>query len=171
MMQGLSLLSASALVVVATAGCQPEVLLASREPETAGTGGATTAGTSTGGAGTGGTSEVPIAGEGGTAIVVEPPRLLADSVADFSTTQGEHGWLYGYDSGSLDTFTLMTRTSVITQFKPESRDVWDCWANDTADWTQIFQLGAHPNGTITSSGTTPYWNVPYAAGPARSRET
>src|SRR6186713_2481884 len=118
MMHGLDLFRAAVLVGVASAGCQPEVLIASSEPVTAGSGGLATAGTAAGGAGTGGTggtSAVPNAGEGGTAIVVAPPRLLADSVADFSTTQGEHGWSYGYDTGSLDTFTLMTHTSVITQ--------------------------------------------------------
>jgi hypothetical protein len=83
--------------------------------------------------------------------VTEPARLLADSVADFSLTQGERGWSYGYDSGSLDTFTLMTRKSVVTNYVPPSNDVWDCWANETAHWTQIFQLGAHPNGTDTST--------------------
>jgi hypothetical protein len=148
-MQGLSLLSASALVVVATAGCQPEVLIASTEPETAGTGGATTAGTSTGGAGTGGTSEVPIAGEGGTAVV-EPPRLLADSVADFSFMQGEHGWQYGYDTGTLESFTLMTGQGLVSAYVPPSNDVWEGWRSETARWTQIFQLGAHPNGVISS---------------------
>jgi len=150
-MQGLNLLSATALVVVvvAAAGCQPEVLIASSEPPTAGTGGVTTAGTSAGGGGTG--ELLPSAGEGGTVVVAEPPRLLADSVADFSLTQGERGWSYGYDSGTLDTFALMTRKSVITNYVPASNDVWDCWGNDSGHWTQIFQLGAHPNGTDTST--------------------
>jgi hypothetical protein len=155
MMHGFNLLGATTLVVAALAGCQPEVLIASSEPDTAGTGGSTTAGTSAGGGGTGGaggTGEVvPSAGEGGAVVVPEPPRLLADSVADWSQTQGERGWSYGYDSGSLDTFTLMTHKSVITDFKPESSDAWLCWTSGTAHWTQIFQLGAHPNGTITSS--------------------
>ena len=153
-MQGPYLLSAIALVVAATAGCEPEVLIASSEPESAGSslGGSATAGANTGGAGTGGTIEVlPIAGDGGAEAIPEPPRLLADSVADFSLTQGELGWSYGYDSGSLDTFTLMTRKSVITNYVPASNDVWDCWGNDTAHWTQLFQLGAHPNGTDTST--------------------
>jgi len=159
MMQGFNLLSAAAVIVVVTSGCQPEVIIAGSEPETAGTGGAATAGTSTAGGGaagggTGGTGDViPSAGEGGTGVVIEPPRLLADSVADFSTTQGERGWSYGYDSGTLDTFTLMTHKSVITKYVPPSNDVWDCWVSDTAHWTQIFQLGAHPNGTSSSEPT------------------
>jgi hypothetical protein len=151
MMQGLNPLSAIALVVVTTAGCQPEVLIASNEPEAAGTGGSTTAGTSTGGAGTGGTGEVPSAGDGGTAPVTEPPRLLADSVADFSFVQGDHGWQYGYDSGTLESFTLMTLPDrLVTAYVPPSNDVWRGWRSETAHWTQIFRLGAHPNGTISS---------------------
>ncbi len=134
--------------------CAPEVLIA-RNDGGAGAGGsvggAVPAGT--GGTDVSGTGATPaLGGEGGTeVVVVEAPRLLADSVADFSLTQGERGWYYGYDTdGLLDNFTLMTRKSVITQYVPASNDVWDCWANDTAHWTQIFQLGAHPNGTITS---------------------
>jgi hypothetical protein len=155
MMHGFNLLGATALVVTAMAGCQPEVVIASSEPDTAGTGGSATAGTGGAGAGgtsgTGGTGEVlPSAGEGGTVVMPEPPRLLADSVADWSLTQGERGWEYGYDSGSLDTFTLMTDKSVITKYVPPSSDQWDCWVSDTAHWTQIFQLGAHPNGTSSS---------------------
>jgi hypothetical protein len=158
MMHGFNLLGATALVVAASAGCQPEVVIASSEPETAGTGGSATAGTSTGGAGaggtggTGGTGEVlPSAGEGGAVVMPEPPRLLADSVADFSFMQGDHGWQYGYDSGTLESFTLMTHPDrLVTAYVPPSNDVWKGWASDTAHWTQIFQLGAHPNGTISS---------------------
>jgi len=150
-MRGFPLLCAAVLVVVATAGCQPEVVIASSEPATSGSssGGGTSGGSAT--SGTAGTAELPSGGEGGSVVTPEPPRLLADSVADFSLTQGERGWSYGYDSGSLDTFTLLTRKSVITSYVPDSNDVWECWANDTAHWTQIFQFGAHPNGTDTST--------------------
>jgi hypothetical protein len=157
-------LSLTLALAIATAGCQPDILIASNEPQTSGagglavagggsdTGGSDTGGSDTGGtSGVGGTSEPPGGGDAGAVSVPEPPRLLADSVADFSLTQEERGWSYGYDSGSLDTFALMTRKSVITNYVPPSNDVWDCWGNDTAHWTQIFQLGAHPNGTETST--------------------
>jgi len=151
-MQRPNLLSAAVLVAVATAGCQPEVLIASSEPEASGTGGVTSAGAGgTGGTGTAGTSIEPLGGEAGTPPAVEPARILADSVADFSLTQEERGWSYGFDLGSLDTFALLTRKSVITNYVPASNDVWDCWANDSAHWTQIFQLGAHANGLETST--------------------
>jgi hypothetical protein len=90
-------------------------------------------------------------GQGG-ADTTEAPRLLADSVADFSSvTQGDHGWTYGYDSGSLDTFTPMTKTAVIINYVPVSMDKWDCWVSDTTKWTQLFKLGGHPNGVDTGA--------------------
>ena len=150
-------LLATAVALVAV-GCAPEVVIARSHSGGGGSaggagGGAGATSSGSGGSDVSGTGDMPAAqgGEGGTAVIVQAPRLLADSVADFSLTQGERGWYYGYDTGSLDGFTLMTRKSVITQYVPASNDVWDCWANDTAHWTQIFQLGAHPNGTATST--------------------
>ncbi|HXK19499.1 MAG TPA: hypothetical protein VNG33_16935 [Polyangiaceae bacterium] len=120
---------AAALTEVVTA-CSPRVVIA-HDQQPGGSDGAATAG------------------------ALEPARVLADSVADFSLTQGEHGWYYGYDSGSLDSFALMTRISVITTYVPATADVWDCWANDTTHWAQLFQLGGHPNGTDTSPPSPP----------------
>jgi hypothetical protein len=135
----LLLCTAILAVVTATAGCRPDVWIAESERESGSSGGS---------------SDLPSGGDEGGMPVTEPARLLADSVADFSLTQGERGWSYGYDSGSLDTFTLMTRKSVVTNYVPPSNDVWDCWANDTVHWTQIFQLGGHPNGTDTTTPST-----------------
>ena len=146
----------AALAVASATGCAPEVMIAHSDSDgRGGTGGSSGGAPPAGSAGTdvSGTGATPAAqgGDGGTEIVVvQPPRLLADSVADFSLTQGERGWYYGYDTGSLDAFTEMPRKSVITQYVPASNDVWDCWAG-SAHWTQIFQLGAHPNGTLTST--------------------
>jgi hypothetical protein len=141
------------------AACSPEVLLArSDEPPstTAGTG-AGVGGGGTDGGGGGGTAPVgAVAGiDAGGAPEAEAPRLLADSVADFSLEQGKLGWYYGYDDGALENFTLMTRTSVIITFKPPTMDVWDCWVTEDPHWTQLFQLGAHPNGTDTSPPSKP----------------
>jgi hypothetical protein len=172
----LDLFSATAVVAVLAAGCQPEVLIATGEPQ-AGSGGAPIGGGGGRGAGTGGgggaggtVDVVPSAGDAGTSPVAEPPRLLADSVADFSLTQGELGWSYGYDLGTLDSFTPLNRKSFITAYVNASNDAWDCWANDTAHWTQIFALGAHPNGTDSSSPKNGIlqravrrWTSPYAA--------
>jgi hypothetical protein len=148
--------SAAAVCVASQlcAACSPEVLLASR-PDAAGASsmgaGGSVAGGGSGGGGSGGATG-DVAGEGGAADVpVEAPRILADSVADFALVQGEHGWQYGYDDGTPDSFALMTRVSVITTYMPESGDEWKCWANDTgAHWTQLFELGGHANGVDTS---------------------
>jgi hypothetical protein len=143
-----------ALLALLLLGCSPEVLLASHEQAGGMPGVAGTASAGSGGSGgstdSGGEpgDDAGAAGEPG--LTPEPPRILGDSVADFALVQGEHDWYYGYDNGSFDSFKLMTRISVITTFKPESGDVWDCWANDTTHWTQLFRLGGHANGTDTS---------------------
>jgi hypothetical protein len=147
-----NLLSVIAAAAVATVGCAPEIVIARSESSgTAGSGGAAAG---TGGSSVGGGGDVPVGaagGEGGAPTVIEPARLLADSVADFSLTQGEHGWWYGYDGGSVDSFALLTRKSIITNYVPPTKDMWDCWTTEDQHWTQLFQLGGHPNGTISSS--------------------
>jgi hypothetical protein len=137
------------LAVMASLGCTPEVELA-RLMNTGGAGGTGDAAGS-GGGGTGGTGgSVADAGEGGEPPRAPEARILADSVADFSLTQGEHGWYYGWDTGDLASFQLLGRISVIKTFMPPSADVWDCWTSETTRWTQIFRLGAHSNGTDTT---------------------
>jgi hypothetical protein len=144
----LDLLATAVSLAVMTTGCQPEVLIA-RNESVGGSGGAPMAGTGGGGSDAGGVVE-PTGGTDAGAPPVEAPRLLADSVADFSLTQGDHSWLYGYDTGTFESFTPMPKQSTITAYMPVSKDTWDCWVSDTAHWTQIFQFGAHPNGTISS---------------------
>jgi hypothetical protein len=167
------LLTVVAALTTLVAACSPEVVIARSEQTSGGTaagtegtagssaGGSGASGSSAGGSGAGGSgaggSGVPPLGDAGEsgqggADATEPPRLLADSVADFSTVvQGDHGWTYGYDSGSLETFTPMTSKAVIINYVPVSMDHWDCWVSDTTKWTQLFRLGGHPNGTITGA--------------------
>lgn len=144
-----------ALLLLLLAGCSPEVLLATN-PTPAATGGAGTGGSvsaSGGVAGSGGTAgDLPDGGGGEGPL--EPSRLLADSVADFALVQGEHGWYYGYDDGTTDTFAQMTSQATIKDYKPPSGDKWLCWANPPY-WTQLFQLGGHPNGVETSPDSQP----------------
>jgi hypothetical protein len=145
------------LAGLTVSACSPEVLIASNDAVAGAAGNAGLAGTAgtagVGGSGGSGGSEPmpPEAGQGG-----EPPRILADSVADFSFVQGEHGWYYGYDTGTSTSYAPMTLTSVIETYTPPSGDEWRCWTNDTiGHWTQIFQLGAHSNGTDTSLPAEP----------------
>lgn len=137
---------------LALAACSPEVELARHVPNEGGSGGG--AGTEpvggTTSSGAGGLGPAAGADDGGEPPSLPEPRLLADSVADFSLTQGDHGWFYGADSGDIADFKPLGRVSTITNFVPPSKDVWDCWASETTHWTQIFRLGAHPNGPDTS---------------------
>lgn len=151
--------------------CSPEVVIARRHSETAaggeapsaGAGAAAGAGPATAGsgavaasAGAGGEGGDESGAAGSDGNDPDPTSLiLADSVADFGLEQGGRGWYYGFDTGTLDTFALLPRTSVITAYVPVSGDTWDCWTTSEPRWTQIFQLGAHPNGTDTSPPSTP----------------
>jgi hypothetical protein len=140
-----------ALVLVASGACSPEVVIAHREPAGAGAGmggsDAPAGGSSSEGGDSahGGEGDSPAGGSGD-----EADRILADSVADFSLTQGDYGWYYGWDGGSVDSFQQLTRIATITAFEPPTKDMWDCWASDNPRWTQLFQLGGHPNGTDSS---------------------
>lgn len=141
--------------------CAPEILIASSDAGgspaagTAGTVGTAGVAGTAGAGGGGGGSEPSEAGQGGEPTTPEPPRLLADSVADFDLVQGKHGWHYGYDDGTSASFTPMTLKAVIRTYEPVAEDPWDCWAIDAVHWTQIFQLGAHANGVNTSMPSMP----------------
>lgn len=152
--RGMPSLRARLTLLGACAACSPEVLIAQREATSAGgaAGSAEAGGGSGASAGTAPLGAVSGIDTGGAA---EQPRLLADSVADFSLEQGKHGWYYGYDGGTLDGFALMTRVARIVAYVPATSDVWDCWGNEETHWTQIFQLGAHPNGVDTSPPSPP----------------
>jgi hypothetical protein len=116
---------------------------------TSGTGGGAASGD--GGVNDGGATEGGANEGGGASGPPDPPSLLlADSVADFALVQGERNWFYGFDTGTLDDFELLPRIDTITAFVPVSGDTWECWTTTARHWTQIFQLGAHPNGTDTS---------------------
>jgi hypothetical protein len=152
---------------LAAGACSSEVLIARNDRSeggaggssgmpSSGTGGATCAasgGRAESGSGGGGSGAmVPVGGDSSEAA----PRLLADSVMDFSLEQqGKYGWLYGYDDGSLDNFQLLPSTGTIRRYAPPSMDTWQCWNINEKQWTQIFQLGAHPNGSKTTPPSTP----------------
>lgn len=72
--------------------------------------------------------------------------VIADSVADFSGVQGQHGWYYGYYTSpfSSDTFHTMT------QF------VGGTWYEQASTyWTELWATGGHPNSPETSGGRQP----------------
>ncbi|MDX2037608.1 MAG: PEP-CTERM sorting domain-containing protein [Isosphaeraceae bacterium] len=83
---------------------------------------------------------------------------IADSVLDFSSTQGRDNWFYGYYQGTLDrsSFTQMTEFGVIP-------NVW------TVDyelplpfyWTGLWNVGGHPSAAPSTGGRTSavHWAV------------
>lgn len=70
-------------------------------------------------------------------------RVLADSAAEFSGTQGQNNWSYGYYDGPFDSsdFQLMT------QF---TGDLW--YVQEGTYWTNLWEKGGHPNGPVSSGG-------------------
>lgn len=72
--------------------------------------------------------------------------LIADSVADFSDTQGQNGWYYGfYDFSTPRDITAPHDFHEMTEF-----DGARWWNDSTKYWTMIGPFGAHGNGTVTS---------------------
>ena len=84
---------------------------------------------------------------------VATAATVADSVADFSGTQGYGGWYYG------DLPSPFTPAGFVpmTQFSASNIDLagngW--FVSRTNYWTQIEATGQHSNGTVTSGGRTP----------------
>lgn len=87
------------------------------------------------------------------ALAAPTPVVVADSVAEFSSVQGQDGWYYGYYTGaprSPSDFIPMTEYDPIDE----------SWKVDgtlplPAYWTRIDRFGGHPNGSTTSGGRTP----------------
>ena len=74
--------------------------------------------------------------------------IVADSVADFSGTQGQNSWYYGYKNGNLASYSLTS----FTQFSYFVDGVaWKYIKDGGAPWTQLWADGGHPNGP--NSGT------------------
>ncbi|MTK64881.1 MAG: hypothetical protein F8N15_10295, partial [Methanobacterium sp.] len=79
--------------------------------------------------------------------------VIADSVADFSGTQGYKNWYYGYFKGP---FTSSAFTEM-THFYPQYD--WPMWLRSEGEyWTALWDRGGHPNGAITSTGRRPEEN-------------
>lgn len=67
--------------------------------------------------------------------------LVADSVADFSGTQGNNSWFYGYESGSLASYS----PGSFTQFGFFDGTAWHATSTYNPPWTQLWATGGHPN--------------------------
>lgn len=88
------------------------------------------------------------------------PYIVADSVAEFSSVQGQAGWTYGYYGIPANTATFQQ----IPQFDPtpagaSAEGVW--WVNQTSSWAAIWRNGQHPGAETLSCGkqVTGDWTV------------
>jgi hypothetical protein len=85
--------------------------------------------------------------------------ILADSVADFSPTQGNNGWYYGYyDQTVYGPVFQVSDFQLMAQYltNPYPGDIvlnHPSWmVQDGTYWTQLWANGAQPNGAVTSTG-------------------
>ncbi len=96
---------------------------------------------------------VGIASVCGSARTAPAAVVVADSVANFSGTQGYDGWYYG----DLPSPFTPAGFAQMTQFSASNIDLagngW--FVNKTNYWTQVEATGQHSNGTVTSGGRTP----------------
>jgi len=79
--------------------------------------------------------------------------ILADSVTEFSATQGQDNWYYGYyEGGNSGDFRLLPKHAV-----DQEGIIWYI----DGYWTGLHYYGGHPNGRITSGGRQPveHWVV------------
>src|SRR5947209_7589545 len=74
----------------------------------------------------------------------EARAAIADSQADFSGTQGQNGWYYGYYAASPYNQTSFQQ---MTHYQVSPVDgTTPLWAVDLNNyWTQLYATGAHPN--------------------------
>jgi hypothetical protein len=75
--------------------------------------------------------------------------VVADSVWEFSDTQGASGWYYGYYDGDAPTPFRPGDFELIPQF---SLGRWVIQEGEGGYWTEIGQMMQHPNGFTTSFG-------------------
>lgn len=77
-------------------------------------------------------------------------QVIADSVNDFSSSQGSGGWRYGYYDGSLTPST----------FKELSWNPSGWWDISSVYYTTVDQVGGHPHGPISNKPTQiEHWAV------------
>jgi len=91
---------------------------------------------------------------------VASAQTVADSVADFSGTQGYRNWQYGYYDGPFNP----------SGFKLLPLFDGARWWRGTSYWTYLNNRSGHPNGDLTSGGRQPVenwavrrWTAPFDA--------
>ena len=105
------------------------------------------------------------------ATIDSAAAIIADSVNEFSGTQGQNNWYYGYYDRTHDLdgiynpvsdFQLMTEFQNINTYF--GSQIWSVnWANwgPGGYWTSLGAVGGHPNGLNQNSGRLPavQWSI------------
>jgi hypothetical protein len=82
--------------------------------------------------------------------------IIADSVSDFSGTQGQAGWYYGYYTSPFTQSTFQQ----FPYFMPDdwlgnTQDMWEETRGVGGYYTSLVDEGGHPEGAITTAGRVP----------------
>jgi hypothetical protein len=80
-------------------------------------------------------------------------QSIADSVRDFSGTQGRNNWYYGFYDASADSAPGYNPIRDFTRFTTFDGSSWYINASATY-WTALWGAGASPNGSIDNGGRT-----------------
>ena len=82
--------------------------------------------------------------------------IVADSVSEFSGTQGQDNWYYGFYDGDAPAPFSTPDFEQMPEFNGTS---W--FIEDGVFWTSLNATSGHPNGVVTSGGRTPveHWAV------------
>jgi hypothetical protein len=92
------------------------------------------------------------------------PKTLANSVSDFSDTQGSNNWYYGHynktadGNGTYEVFDFAAFPRDAGPFSATSYwtgTMWD-WFAGNPPWTEISATGGHPNG---SNNAAEHWAI------------
>jgi hypothetical protein len=148
----------SGLCLLALHGCRFSYEVLEREEEPPGVGGSVDVG-GAGGASPTCSDDTQNQGEsgvdcGGPCTPCSPTEctlVVADSVLDFSMTQGQAGWHYGYvESPALTSEDFIE----FAQFGPIENLGEDAWFISDMYWTAVGASGMHPNGLTTTEPKT-----------------
>lgn len=83
----------------------------------------------------------------------QPLTVIADSVRDFSGTQGGGSWHYGYYPGPFTASAFHEMTEYVPNAHPVFGSEW--FEQSGSYWTQLWAVGGHPNGASTTGGRVP----------------
>jgi subtilase family serine protease len=74
----------------------------------------------------------------------EPVEIIADSQTEFSCTQGQNNWRYGYYDGPFISSDFQHMTQCIPNSHLNNADAW--WVNPSLYWTSVAPAVSFPNG-------------------------